>query len=993
MTFKTRELDRAIRSALVMASASFVLAAPAVQAQDEGDDAERMDTVVVTGSRIKRTDRETAQPVLTIQRADLEKSGFTSVGDVLQRLSEAGPSINTQFNNGGDGSTTIDLRNLGAQRTLVLLNGRRWVPGLGGAVDLNTIPTAIIESVEVLKDGASAVYGSDAIAGVINVITRSDFDGATMSGFYGENSEGDGTRYSADFTIGASSDRGNVTLSAGFVKEEPIRAGDREISAIPNFGLDPLATGSSTTPFGRYGLTANGRGFDANGRPVAGGTFRATNSGAQPGATNSLGQFRAYNDASDAYNFAPENYLVTPQERASIFATGRYDLADWVQFNAHMMFNQRQSKQELAAMPVGLGLAGSGLGATIQPTATNPYNPWGQTVTLIQRRFNEAGPRVFAQDVDTFRFGGGFTGAFELGDRYFDWEAGMSFSENDQNDSTRGLFNLARIRNALTAFDADPGAGFDPRCGTPGPNAANPLQGASLIAGCVPLNIFGGPGSITRPMINYITFTAKDKINTQTRNYFANLSGVVAELPAGDLGIAVGYEYRNERGFDDPDAIIAAGETTGNSRNPTNGSYALDEFYGEAQIPILRDAAFAEILELRVAGRYSDYTNFGDTTNFSSGFQWKPIADLKIRGNYNEGFRAPTILELFRGQSDSFPNLSDPCSLNNRPLQAPQTVQNCLNPFPGSPGVVPQNYQQSNQQIRITIGGEPSLTPEESKSYTLGAVYSPEYVDGLDFTLDWWKVKLENIIGGRSAATLLTQCYRDQNVPACQRITRNQVTGDITGLLNTGENVGFGEIEGIDFSASYRLPEFDFGQINLRLDTTYFIKEEFQNLAYNPTAPFNYHVNNPVSSTVGFYGGRGGSTNRIKANFNVDWSLGDWSATWKMRFQSRLVETCPTFYVQLSDICTQETLRTAPFQRVNGGPFTDQPLPRNDIGGVTYHDLSVAYNTPFNSIVRVGINNAFDKDPPLATNTFANSFDPQYDVPGRFWYLQYTHKF
>ena len=983
---RTSTLSKAIRHALLLGC----VLAPVMSALAES----ATTAPTPTGTRVKRGDGESVQPLLVIRRSDLEKSGLSSLGDVLQRLPVAGASINTQFNSGGDGSTTIDLRNLGAQRTLVLLNGRRWVPGLGGAVDLNTIPTAIIESVEVLKDGASAVYGSDAIAGVINVITRSDFDGATMSGFYGENSEGDGTRYSADFTIGASSDRGNVTLSAGFVKEEPIRAGDREISAIPNFGLDPLATGSSTTPFGRYGLTANGRGFDANGRPVAGGTFRATNSGAQPGATNSLGQFRAYNDASDAYNFAPENYLVTPQERASIFATGRYDLADWVQFNAHMMFNQRQSKQELAAMPVGLGLAGSGLGATIQPTATNPYNPWGQTVTLIQRRFNEAGPRVFAQDVDTFRFGGGFTGAFELGDRYFDWEAGMSFSENDQNDSTRGLFNLARIRNALTAFDADPGAGFDPRCGTPGPNAANPLQGASLIAGCVPLNIFGGPGSITRPMINYITFTAKDKINTQTRNYFANLSGVVAELPAGDLGIAVGYEYRNERGFDDPDAIIAAGETTGNSRNPTNGSYALDEFYGEAQIPILRDAAFAEILELRVAGRYSDYTNFGDTTNFSSGFQWKPIADLKIRGNYNEGFRAPTILELFRGQAGGVSVLQDPCSLESRPFQAPQTVRNCLNPFPGSPGTVPAAYQQSGRPFTTLSGGEAGLAPESSRGHQLGLDYRPAAWPDLSLSLDWWKIEIDDIIGnGRSPSALLLACYRDQDLSACERVRRDPVTGEPIAFRATAENLGSGEIEGVDVGAAYRLPEFDVGQFDLRLDATYFIKEEFQNLAYNPTAPYSYHLNNPVLSSVGLYSGRATSTHRLKANFTVDWALGDWSASWKMRFVSRMVEACPAIYVQLSDICTQESLRTAPFQRVAGGPFADQALPRNDIGGVTYYDLSVAYSTPLDSVVRVGINNAFDKEPPLATSASVNSYDPSYDVPGRFWYLQYTQRF
>lgn len=968
MTQRTQLLSQSIRMAL---ATSFAVTGAAAMAQSDSD-AKKLDTVVVTGSRIPRADRETAQPVIQVTREDIQKSGFTSVGDILQRLAEVGPSINTQFNNGGDGSTTIDLRNLGASRTLVLLNGRRWVPGLGGAVDINTIPTAIVESIDVLKDGSSAIYGSDAIAGVVNIITRKDFDGMRVSGFYGENSEGDGTRYSSDFSYGVVGERGSANLSASYVKEDPIFAGDREISAVPNFGLPASATGSSTTPLGRYFVT---------GRP---GSF--TNTGPQTPGPNTAAQYRAFNLDTDLFNFAPDNYLVTPQERYSIFGEGRYDLAEWVSFNSHFMFNQRKSEQLLAAIPVVLGNRNSGLAGTITVPANNAFNQLGGVVAGLQRRFVETGGRTFNQDNGTFRFGAGFNGAFDFADRYFTWDAGYSYTTVKETSLTGGQLSLPRIRTALSAIDNPATAAFDPVCVTPG---ATTVTAATTVAGCVPLNILGGVGSITPAMLRYISFTGQDRTETETTNFFASLAGTVVELPAGPLGFAAGIEYRKEAGFDLPDAITAAGETTGNSRSPTGGSYNLKEFYSEFAIPLLADTAFAELLELRLAGRYSDYNTFGDTSNFAAGFQWKPIADLKIRGNYNEGFRAPTILELFRGVSDNFPSLADPCSrgqFGTLNQQVPETVARCASGIAGIPPALVNGAPpiQDNNQIRTQVGGEATLTPEESKSYTLGFVYSPSWLEGADMSVDWWRVKIENVIGGRAAGTLLTQCYRDGNIQACGRVSRNAQTGQVSNILATGENVGFNDISGIDIGMGYRLPDLEFGQFSLRLDTTYFIEELSANLGFNPTTPFNYHTNNPTLSSVGLYGGRGGTTPRIKSTLKVDWLLGPWSANWTSRYTSGSVETCGAVYRALDPtFCSDPNLRAA----------NNSPLPRNEIASATYHDASVAYASPWDSTIRVGAANITDKAPPFSTNTFANSFDPQNDVPGRFWYVSYSQNF
>jgi iron complex outermembrane recepter protein len=989
------ELARALRSAIAFGIAGAMLA-PVAIAQDAADDAEELESVIVTGSRIKRADAETAQPVTVITREVIERSGKTSFGELLQSLPEVGPALTTAVNNGGNGATNVSLRSLGASRTLVLMNGRRWVPDLNGTVDLNTIPTGIIETIEVLKDGASAVYGSDAIAGVINIITKKDLEGATASGSYGESSEGDGTRYSADFTFGFTGDRGSVTISAGFVNEDPIFAGDRNISSVPNFGLPGLG-GSGTTPQGNYGIGAFG-GFavGANGQilgaaPSAATATLLTNSNTSSGAIapNNISGYRPFT-ANDTYNFAPDNYLLTPQERASIFAEGRYALTDWVTFNTHFLFNNRKSAQELAAMPVSLGLSGtSALTAGIRPAANNPYNPFGAEVTRVNRRFQEFGPRRFVQDVDTFRFGGGFTGAFDALERTFDWESGYSYTRNSNSSTTAGLFNTARIRNALSAIDDPRTTAFDPICVQPGTTAANFTAASVVGGGCVPLNIFGGNGSITPAMLDYLNFIAQDKFQTESRNYFASMSTTLFELEAGAVGVAVGYEHRKEEGFDLPDAIIAAGETTGNSRLPTSGGYSLDEFYVESIVPLLADKPFAELLELRFAGRYSDYDTFGDDENFSAGFQWKPISDLKLRGNYNEGLRAPSVTELFRGRSDSFPALTDPCSLGpigTFATQAPGTQTNCRNGVNGLPPV-PAGYAQSNQQIRITLGGEPTLTPENSKSYTFGVVYSPEtFVENLDFNLDWWKVEITNrLIASRGAGTILIQCYRDADPVACARITRNATTGEITSLLATNENAGAQDIRGVDFGVGYRLPEFDIGNFALKLDATYYIQNNTTNLAFNPTTPFNYFTNNPENQNVGF----GGATPRMRAVGDVNWALNSWSVNWRPRYQHRAVTTCAQIYRT-----NNPGLCAAPNNTFINVAGANQLLARDKVGATTYHDFSVAYRTEWDSTVRVGVNNAFDKDPPVFRDGTTNSYDSvTYDIPGSYWFINYTQKF
>ena len=436
MILQTTKLGNAIRVTLALGTTT-AAGMGAAQAQDPApapaQEATTLDRIEVTGSRIKRADIETSQPIFSLSRDDIAAQGLTSVGDVIQNITANGSTLNTTFNNGGNGDTGVSLRNLGANRTLVLVNGRRWVggasgTGLGGQVDLNSIPTAAVERIEVLKDGASAIYGSDAIAGVVNVILRQNFEGAEANAYIGQYDKGDGFRQSYDFTIGANSDRFSAMLGFGYVKEDPVMAGDRYISKEPIYTTGAALGGSSTTPDGNFSVRF-GECFTDPDDPDSATRCRP---GATPGSTgtpDTPGSFtydRGSNNPSawrnftnnDIYNFAPDNYLLTPQERRSVFGNASVDITDNVRFKTTLTYNERQSEQLLAAMPITLGVPVAGTNAgNVVISADSIYNPFGTDIDWVQRRAVETGGRRFEQDVRTFAVNAGFEGTLNFSDK------------------------------------------------------------------------------------------------------------------------------------------------------------------------------------------------------------------------------------------------------------------------------------------------------------------------------------------------------------------------------------------------------------------------------------------------------------------------------------------------------------------------------------------------------------------------------------------------
>lgn len=429
----------------------------------------------------------------------------------------------------------------------------------------------------------------------------------------------------------------------------------------------------------------------------------------------------------------------------------------------------------------------------------------------------------------------------------------------------------------------------------------------------------------------------------------------------------MGVEHREESGFDDPDALINSGDTTGNARTATDGGYKLDEAYVEFAVPLLADLPGAQLLDFSLATRYSDYSNFGDTTNSKFGFRWKPITDLMIRGNWSQGFRAPSINELFQGVSDTFEDVSDPCagSFSDGSVNAAR---------PGSCGAVPA-YAQANPQVRTATGGNPNLQPETSTSKTLGFVYSPGWVTGLDISLDWWNIEIEDAIDTQTVQETLDSCYLAGIANACSLIQR-EPTGEVSNLLAVPNNIAKIEAEGYDLTLGYRLPDTAWGSFSVVWDSTYMSKFVVEKPLQDP------------ETRVGLY--RGGSARdnnwRIRSNLMLNWELGDVGGSASMRYYSSQVENCTG--ANVATPANVALLCSDPNRVTSAGA-----APRNHVPSVTYTDLAAYWKAPWNARVTVGVNNAFDRDPPQAATAFANSFDSQYEIPGRFYYMRYTQKF
>jgi iron complex outermembrane receptor protein len=973
-----------VRRRQVLATAISLVLAQQAFAQDaaQGADETKLESIVVTGSRIRHVDWETAQPVLAIDREQIQKQGFNSVADILQKITSSGDpafSRSRPLSSGeGAGGSYLDLRNLGVNRTLILLNGKRLGSGNDGLQDVASIPTGAIERIEVLKDGASSIYGSDAIAGVVNIITRTRFDGAEANIYLGQYDEDDGQQESYDFTLGSVSDRSTLSMTAQYVKEDPVFAKDRPFSAVPR----PGHGSDGMSPTSQHGVLIDPRT----------GTRLTLIPGANP---FDIASYRPQTTSvADRANSNEQMMLLSGMERTSLYVNGSYNLTDSITFRADALYNKRESEVQVAGYPLSsgatYGFSPTGeVGAVSVDSYYNPFGRWHNPTDPRAVRFERRGwevPRLSTNTLQTYRFTAGFDGHFELFGREWNWDVGYTYNRNDGAQRQTGNFNLINLSQAIgPSFLNAQGV---VQCGTPD----NPIPLGAGPGLCTPFNPFSPfgsnvPGNASNPDVRNSIYTVGQAMyQSRMIDYAANLTGTLFELPAGDLAIAGGWEHRQENGYFSPDAFAQTGASTDLANGPTQGGYSLDEYYVELDIPVFKELPFARELSFNVASRYTDTSTFGDTTNNKYGFRWKPLEDVLVRGTWAEGFRAPTISDLYGGTSQSFEYFTDPCDSR---YGGARTSSACLNGFGGQPGV-PVGFQQPCQggapctgpdgqsPVPFTSGSNPNLTPETSKSKTVGIVYSPRFVDGLDINLDWFDFKIDNLITADSVDGIMEDCYVRGIADRCKLFRRDPVTGGVTSVNYGGQNLGWLKTQGFDLGVNYRLPEFSFGDIVVRWDTTYLTKYESNADPRDPDSPVNPSIGEAAT---------GGAVFRIKSNLNVDWTFGDWGVNWGTRYFSGLRERC-TYNLAGGPECNDPNYGS-PADTPNGGFY-----PVNRFGGNTFHDLAVRWSTPWKGRVTVGANNVFDHlgQVMYRTPNSQYAYYSGFDI-GRFYYVRYQQTF
>jgi iron complex outermembrane receptor protein len=950
--------------------------------------------VTVVGTRIKVTDKETAQPIQMLSNAQLKATGLTSVGQILQQLPSAGDSLNELTNAAGnsntinspageEGEAQVSLRFLGAQRTLVLVDGKRWVTDFSGAVDLNSIPLSMVDHIEILKDGASAIYGSDAIAGVVDIITKKNFNGATASAYYGMYNEGSqtaGRTQQYSFSLGSNHDNHGVFVSIEHNQTSPVF---NSFSPQTEFGIPGTGNtrGSSGTPQGDFQfLTPPISDFAANGGslPVGDNALlgmcppSATNASVlkcnltlKPGASGtSAGDFRPYT-AADAFNTNPQNYLLTPTKTNSVFVQGHYDFTDNLILTQTVAYTDRKSSQLNAPMP--LFFSPNNIDAGIP--ADNPYNPFGfaldphSNLILLARRSIEMGPRVFNTDASSLNYRANIIGTLKLGQTSWDWDVGYIYGESNERDIYSGMFNLNNVAQAI---------------GDPTTCAA--------IAGCVPYNLFGGvpsvdyhnyvfpptafPGSITPAMNSFVGATEQNTVDNYLYDYTADITNsALFHLPGGPVGVALGVEHRKNTGVFNPDALLAAGDSTSSPGVPVpaaQGEISVSTAYAEANVPILARLPLAYRLDLDAAVRFSHYDLFGSTTTKRLGLKWQPIHDLLLRGTYSTGFRAPSLNDLFGGKYHNFSFAgSDPCIEWATSGIAKNIQQQCQ-----AQGV-PSDYAGGNGASTVVVtGSNSSLKPETSTSWTFGLVYSPSMVSGLNVNWDFYRIKVEDAIQALGAATIVQGCYFGSNTQDCSFLQRD-IFGDLT--INAGEeNIAELFTEGMDGGVDYTFPVGYLGLFKLGLNVNY-VKD------FSISQPNGLGGQTVVQYVGQEIGGTPSGVPKIRANVNIAWGYGNWGANWTMRYIDSMTERCSDSQDGTKTSFTNLGLCSAP-------NLANNSLSRNTIGGLVYHNLFVTYNIDkLNTKFTLGVNNVFDKNPPVSVTL--GGFDPSlYLIPGRFIY-------
>jgi iron complex outermembrane recepter protein len=944
---------------------------------------EQLEEIVVTGSRIASSGLESASPLQIIAAEEIRSTGVANIQDLLLKNPAFGtPTIsrtNSNFSTASAGVATVDLRNLGVSRTLVLVDGRRFVAGIPGesAVDLNAIPTQFIERIDILTGGASAVYGSDAVAGVVNIIYKKNFEGIEFDAQYGESSEGDDQTTTLSLTMGTSTadGRGNIMAHIAYADQGVVFSRDRkrsdtDIISRVYFTGDPADVFVAQTPFfssyapqGRFFAGADQYTFDQNNNLLTG--FSTNGSATR---------------APDGFNRNGQRTIAIPTERYLFATRGSFEFVEGHSVFMEGTYASSATETDLEPFP----LASSDIFAVSGQVPAeffyegalraNPIIPTTIFNSMIDedgdglrdyyftRRLTEVGNRGNVADRDTFRIVGGVEGSV-----FDDWsyEAYYAYGQSKESQVSGGQVNVLNFRNALEAVPDVTDVN-----GNGNTTEAICRDANARAQGCVPVDLFGF-GSISPAAAAYINAPGLLATFTSQKLAGLNITGSVFDMPAGPLGVAFGLEYREEFSRSEFDPLQQAGLNAGNAIPRTEGEFDVSEGYLEVNVPLLNGAPFADRLNLRAAVRASDYSTVGSTTSWNAGFEWSPVSQVRFRAIWAESVRAPNINELFAPPSQTFPTgLVDPCiGVTATSTTAASAV---CRADPGVQANIAVNgaFALTQSDIQGVSGfdrGNPDLDEESGESFTVGVVYQPEGIPILEnfaFTLDYSKIEISEAIVFTPRQFILDQCYSGANPALCSFVTRRTAFAGPTSagaleFIDTGPtNSGGLTAEGIDFTVSYS-QNVGPGVLSAQLTYAHVLE--------------GYIVPLPGAAKDPFAGEIGGSDDRAYLSLGYAWN--DFMVTWR------------TTYIGSASLDDQ-FLTSFGFAPGSVG-----------VGSELYNDMQVRWTPGDRYELYFGVNNIFDEEPPpiisgLPGNITGTETDAgTYDAIGRRFYGGFRVKF
>ncbi|MGH8118621.1 MAG: TonB-dependent receptor [Rhodanobacteraceae bacterium] len=934
---------------------------------------ETLQAIVVTGSHIRAAQLATANPVVTVTAQQIAQTGDLTVGQVVQNLpSVTGAVVTPDIDNQGiAGQEQVGLRGLGPSRTLLLINGQRVVSN-----DLGTIPVSAIERIEVMTTGASMVYGSDAIGGVVNIILKSNYQGAQFQANYGISDHDDGERTGYSFVFGQTSDKGSIVAGVSYNKEDAISQLSRKfsrqtlsITGGTNTPIHVIQGGSSFTPRSVTFLPKNLQ------KQFGCSAVTLNQSAVGQTAPVTLPQFHCTN-RSDFFSYSAYRPLIQPQERENAFLNGTYHLTSNVDAFLTVLHNKTDS-----SFTLGPPVWSSETGTVVSQYSY--YNPFGVTFSpssgnILLSRLTTIGNRVTPDGRTTDNVMFGLRGVVTIFGQDWNWDVGYDYGHAGQTTFAEGLPVLSKLNPGLGPSMLDPATGQVVCVGTPG-------DLSTIIAGCTPWDTFNleNPASLAVVRAAGTTATGMFDTYTQQRIKYADITGGVVDLPAGTVELALGASYRSEYLHEIVGSGLLANEDGlcplgSQCTSPVQGGYDVKEAYGELFVPLLKDLPGVHDLSVDLGDRYSRYSDFGSTSNWKIGVQYRPIEDLLLRGDVSRVFRAPTIGDIFDGITFGGETLdTDPCDHITTANPA------CV----GVPidGTFVDEAVANHAQVNVLASGSAlasfPLGPEKGKSYDFGVVWSPKFVPGLSTNVDFWRIYLNNEITAISGQTILTACFNgiDQFCPLIDRFGADTSSpGQIHQILLPIVNLGRIDVKGVDLNASYRLPSFSFGQFEVNLRSTYMTQYKEQTA---PGLPGNqvYDLVGNINTDLG--GGIGIFMPRIRAQGILNWQLGPWSALWRMQFLDHF------------DLGSPVVSRHYTAIRGFKVPYVLH------YGSFVYNDFAVGYDIqPINTRIDFGVNNVFNKQPPFLYyndtglgNGGADGAD--FDVLGRYYWGRVTVNF